>query len=144
MWIYSRGPAHADGQTFERRWSRTYNGSICELAETLLCRSMRHDISNAEVTWNCRIWPGKRGEQCVGDSECAIRTRGAARLPKRERYQVGFLKKVIGTPWQPHMPEAGYPVFVLPIPSADVPSVVHVPRRPLAQAGSDDAQDGER
>lgn len=51
--IYNRYVLHSGGQTsYERRWSRTDNRSICVFVETLLYRPTRHDIPKAEVRWS--------------------------------------------------------------------------------------------
>lgn len=48
---------------------------------------------------------------------------------KSERYQVDYLRKVVGDPWQPRGPEADYLLFVVPNPPVGFPSVLHGPLR---------------
>lgn len=46
-WTYNRYLLHSEGQPcYERRRSRAYNRCICELAETLLYRLVRHLVGD--------------------------------------------------------------------------------------------------
>lgn len=101
-WLYNRCLIYSDGQTScERRWSRRYNRSICELAETLLYRPSRRELPKADVQWHYGSCLGRctqSDEHYIGTPEGVMRTRDIKRLPKSEQYQVDNLRKVVGTP----------------------------------------------
>lgn len=128
--IYNRYLLHSDGQaSHERYWGRTYNRSVCEFAETLLYKPMRQDTPKAEIKWHYGIWHGKctqSDDHYIGTPSGVIRTTGIKRLPRSERYQIKYLKRVACTSWQPRGAEEAY-LSVLPGPSEVVPPGTHGP-----------------
>lgn len=78
------------------------------LHRRLLYHPIRRDRPKAETSWDHEIWLGKRthsDEHYIRTPEGTIRARDVKQLPKSERYPVDFLKKLVGTPWQPRGPE---------------------------------------